>query len=447
MASPRLKKTSVNPPHQIFGYNNDDDARTAVRATRFVSTRRQSRPSYRSASSPSRLDGLEDSKPFSSAHERRTASLANDTVSSSQSSLKQTWIHGKSSAMMHSGLRNDRFIPGFSPKLDKERSMKPKGNIRSHLKRSNHNDSASINLDRSTLENEGLGIYTNLERDRRYGDIATSRRAGATSHNRSTSGTSQFSATTASSTLKPGLQYVHPMRRTPRPYTPPISQSYQNSVVESEQSTDVGQFSADLDDAASSNRDVFAQPSEPQPYRIHPSSFTNISSSVLSNHARESYEAPSPLSRSSLDFTFRSRTRTNTDPSARAAAVEAARQAFEDKEAAKQRKLDKQNMKAQDRELRRQEKKEHQFSLSTATSSLGRRSHEKRNSSEGRCSGRKPMSEKRDNATGDYAFTHNNPSRTFESPKSAWVLFITWLRTKLFKMSRKLSMKKKKKKT
>ncbi|EDN07859.1 predicted protein [Histoplasma mississippiense (nom. inval.)] len=325
---------------------------------------------------------------------------------------------------MHSGLRNDRFIPGFSPKLDKERSMKPKGNVRSHLKRSNHNDSASINLDRSTLENEGLGIYTNLERDRRYGDIATSRRAGTTSHNRSTSGTSQFSATTASSTLKPGLQYVHPMRQTPH----------------------IGQFSADLDDAASSNRDVFAQPSEPQPYRIHPSSFTNISSSVLSNHARESYEAPSPLSRSSLDFTFRSRTRTNTDPSARAAAVEAARQAFEDKEAAKQRKLDKQNMKAQDRELRRQEKKEHQFSLSTATSSLGRRSHEKRNSSEGRYSGRKPMSEKRDNATGDYAFTHNNPSRTFESPKSAWVLFITWLRTKLFKMSRKLSMKKKKKK-
>ncbi|PGH31194.1 hypothetical protein GX50_06026 [[Emmonsia] crescens] len=447
MASPKLKKTSVNPHHQHFGYK-DDDARAAVRATRFVSSRRPNRSSPRSASSPSRLDGLEDSQPFSSVHDRRTASLANDTVLPSQSSSKQTWIHNNSPTMTHRGPRNDRFIPGFAPKLDKERSIRHKGNIRSHLKRSTQNDSTSIDLDRSAVENEGLGIYTNLERDRRYGDVAVSRRTGAASHNRSTSGTSQFSAATSSTIYKPGSQYVHPMRQTPRPFTPPISQSYQNSVLGSEHSADAGKFSTDLDDATSANPEIFAQTAsasntEAQPYQVHTSSLTNISSSMLPAHTRESYETPSPLSRSSLDFAFRSRARTNTDPAARAAAVQAARQAFEDKEAAKMRKLEKQNMKAQDRELRRQEKKEHQLHpLPTTTSSLGRRSNENRNSSEGRCSGRKSLSEKPGNPTSSSAFTHSNPSRTFENPKSAWVLFITWLRTKLFKMGRKLSGKK-----
>ncbi|OAX84543.1 hypothetical protein ACJ72_01088 [Emergomyces africanus] len=431
MASPKLKKTSVNPPRQRFGYK-DDDARAAVRATRFVSSRRPpNRSSPRPANSPSRLDGLEDSLPFSS-------------------STNQTWIHNNSPTMSHRGPRNDRFIPGFAPKLDKERSIKHKGNnIRSHLKRSTHSDSTSIDLDRSAFDNEGLGIYTNLERDRRYGDVAASRRAGAASHNRSTSGTSQFSAATSSTIHKPGSQYVHPMRQTPRPFTPPISQSYQNSFLGSEHSTDAGKFNTELDDTASANPDIFVQTSavpstETQPYKVHTSSLTNISSSMLPNHNRESYETPSPLSRSSLDFAFRSRARTNTDPAARAAAVQAARQAFEDKEAAKVRKLEKQNMKAQDRELRRQEKKEHQLHPLPTTSSLGARSNENRNSSEGRCSGRKSLSEKPDTGTdGNNAFTHgSHPSRTFESPKSAWVLFITWLRTKLFKMGRKLSGKK-----
>ncbi|OJD17290.1 hypothetical protein AJ78_02624 [Emergomyces pasteurianus Ep9510] len=446
MASPKLKKTSVNPHHQHFGYK-DDDVRAAVRATRFVSSRRPNRSSPRSASSPSRLDGVEDSQPFSSAHDRRTTSLAHDTGLPWQSSSKQTWMHNNSPTMTHRGPRNDRFIPGFAPKLDKEKSVKHKGNIRSHLKRSNQNDSTSIDLDRSAFENEGLGIYTNLERDRRYGDVASSRRAGVASHNRSTSGTSQFSAATSSTIHKPGSQYVHPMRQTPRPFTPPISQSYQNSVLGSEHSTDAGKFSTDLDDAASANPDIFVQVSatqsaDTQPYKVNTSSVTNISSSILPIHTRDSYETPSPLSRSSLDFAFRSRARTNTDPAARAAAVQAARQAFEDKEAAKIRKLEKQNMKAQDRELRRQEKKEHQLHPLPTTSSLGTRSNENRNSSEGRCSGPKSLSEKPDNATSNDAYTHGNPSRTFESPKSTWVLFITWLRTKLFKIGRKLSGKK-----
>ncbi|KLJ08084.1 hypothetical protein EMPG_16473 [Blastomyces silverae] len=427
MAPPKLKKTSLSPPHQHFGYK-DDDARAAIRATRFVSAR-PNRSSPRSTSSPSRFDGSEDSQPFPSVHDKRSASLANNTILPSQPSSKQTWIHDNSTTMPFRGPRNDR-------------SIKQKGTIRSHLKRSNQNDSTSIDLDRSALENEGLGIYTNLDRDRRYADIAASRRTGRTSHNRSTSGTSQFSAATSSTTHKPGSQYVHPMRLTPRPYTPPISQSYQNSVLESEHSTDAGQFSTDLDDTTSVSRD-FAPKSETQPYQIHTTSFANISAPVLANHARGSYETPSPLSRNSLEFTFRSRTRTNTDPAARVAAVEAARQAFEDKEAAKQRKLEKQSMKAQDRDLRRQEKKEQQLnSLSTAVS-LRRRSNDKRNSCEGRGSGRKSMNEKRDNATSDYDYTHGNRSRTFESPKSAWVLFITWLRTKLLKMGRKLSVKKK----
>ena len=97
--------------------------------------------------------------------------------------------------------------------------------------------STSIDLSRSSTEQEGLGIYLNLDRDRRPSDSLTGvpfRRTPSGLHNRSTSGTSQFSTGTTSSGSRRGSQYVHPLRPTPRAYTPPLSQSYQTSGNESE---------------------------------------------------------------------------------------------------------------------------------------------------------------------------------------------------------------------
>ncbi|PGH11719.1 hypothetical protein AJ79_04742 [Helicocarpus griseus UAMH5409] len=441
MASPKLKKTSVSHHHPHPGHNHDD-VRAAVRATKFVSSRRRNRSSPRSSSSPSRFDGLEDSPPFSSVHDRRSASLAHDSALPTQSTSKQTWINNSpdsSDMASYRGMGNGRSFSGYPSRTEKEKSIKHKANIRSHLKRSTNGGSTSIDLDRSALENEGLGIYTNLERDRRYADNSLSRRGASTSHNRSTSGTSQYSGVTSNSLHKPGSQYVHPMRQTPRPYTPPIAHSYQNSVMGSEHSADAGKFSTDLDDVTSIHRELFVPISsgpsaETKPYQIQTSSMTNVTIPSSLNHTRESYETVSPLSRSSLDFAFRSRVRTNTDPAARVAAVQAARQAFEDKEAAKNRKLEKQSMKAYDRQLRRQEKKEQPLSTSSSQDAAPT---EKRTSFGG---GRRPLNEKSAKSSSEYS--HNNISRSFESPKSAWVLFITWLRTKLFKMGRKLKRKK-----
>ncbi|KAK2800655.1 hypothetical protein FQN49_008927, partial [Arthroderma sp. PD_2] len=62
-----------------------------------------------------------------------------------------------------------------------------------------------------------------------------------------------------------------------------------------------------------------------------------------------------PISRNSIEFGLRSKSRrpSAVDPAARAIAVQAARQAFEDKEAAKNRKQDEQTSKAHDKEQRR----------------------------------------------------------------------------------------------
>ncbi|KAK2745203.1 hypothetical protein FQN55_006328 [Onygenales sp. PD_40] len=444
MASPKLKKTSVNP--NFYGVN--DDARAAVRATRFASQSRPRHTSPRSSSSPSRLTTLKGSPPITALdgiYEKRSASIATtETPSPTYSAPKQPWTHS-SKDMQHKAGRKDLFVSGYQmgiSKPEKEKSSKNKAHIRTHLKRSTQSN--SIDLDRSALENEGLGIYTNLERDRRYGDNATSRRNGSGSHHRSTSGTSQFSSATSASLHKPGGQYVHPKRQTPRPYTPPISHSYQNSVIGSEYS-DAGKFSTELNDATSVHQDLFppaslgSNPETRHPYLIQSSSLTNIPSSASHNHTLESVsilETVSPISRSSLDFSFRSRTRTNTDPPDRVAAVQAARQAFEDKEAAKARKLEKQNMKAQDRQLRRMERKEPHVGSKSSSPEAGL--NEKTSPQEGTRFGRRSFNEKSDSDSPRASTNKRKPSHTIENPKSAWVLFITWLRTKLFKIGRKL---------
>jgi hypothetical protein len=126
---------------------------------------------------------------------------------------------------------------------------------------------------------------------------------------------------------------------------------------------------------------------------------------------------------------------------ARAAAVQAARQAFEDKEAAKTRKLEQQTIKAQDKQSRRKEKREQQHPgklKSRSEHSLSEtRANEKRPPLEGPEYGRIPLAE---NTYGHSrgASSRGKPSRGIASPKSAWVLFLTWLRTKIFKLGKKI---------
>lgn len=110
----------------------------------------------------------------------------------------------------------------------------PKASIKSKVKikplllrKLSSNDENAIDLSRSAAENEGLGIYNPIElggEGRTSADASVARRGY---HHQSNS---QLSTNTTSSTHRYGTQYVHPMRQTPRPYTPPVVTFFQPSA-------------------------------------------------------------------------------------------------------------------------------------------------------------------------------------------------------------------------
>lgn len=342
----------------------------------------------------------------------------------------------------------DDFADGLGQRSHKPKHPLPKVHIKPMLRKMSRDDATqSIDLSRSSTEQEGLGIILNLERDRRPSDSmasATYHRSTSGMHHRSTSGTSQFSTATGSSGGKPGSQYVHPMRPTPRVYTPPLSQSYQTSVSESDSPDDGSpETQAKILSGTEPHRTVRAS-STPMPrlsLQIDDDSFTRLPSVSQTNvSGRPSFgysrdngstvDTASPISRPSLDFVFRSRTRTSTDPVSRAATIQAARQAFEEKEAAKTRRLEKQQLKAQERQTRRLTKRNSPEGQSTPAVQSRENISEKKTEKPGS----PPKEPKRPELKAD-----PKPSASFKSQtKSTWVLFMTWLRTRVFKFRRRL---------
>ncbi|KAJ5355770.1 hypothetical protein N7517_010379 [Penicillium concentricum] len=309
----------------------------------------------------------------------------------------------------------------------KSKSIKPKVHIKPILRKLSRDDppSTSIDLSRSSTDQEGLGIYMNFERERpRSGSLTgvTFKRTPSGLHNRSTSGTSQFSNGSGSTASKPGSQYVHPMRQTPRAYTPPLGQSYEESSHDSDELAE----SPESEPASIPETRTSSGPALPRlSLQIQDDSFTrlpgisqtNVTSRPSFGYSRETDGTASPMSRTSLDFVFRSRTRTSTDPISRAATVQAARQAFEDKEAAKNRRLEKQQIKAEERGSRRRLKRHMSEDPESPVQS------------------REEISEKPQRSV----HVTQEPSASWKSQsKSTWVLFMTWLRTRVFKLRRKI---------
>src|SRR5436190_19053340 len=103
-------------------------------------------------------------------------------------------------------------------------SSKPTSKIKPVLRKLTQSEKNSLDLNRPAIE-QGFGISSD------YGtpsysalDVSfQSTRRGY--HNRSASGTSQFSTNTAGSGHRNG-SFVHPFQQTPRPYTPPLAASY-----------------------------------------------------------------------------------------------------------------------------------------------------------------------------------------------------------------------------
>lgn len=372
---------------------------------------------------------------------KERGSIRSTRITPTMTSSEPPWNFDSTHLMSVSSLNESS--DGLDYRAQKSKAVKPKVHIKPMLRKMSRDDapSTSIDLSRSSTEQEGLGIYMNFDLDRRRSESLTGgtyRRTTSGLHHRSTSGTSQFSTATGSSGSKRGSQYVYPMRPTPRAYTPPLSQSYQTSGNDSDEQED-GSPEAEVrilpgSEPHESARAASASAPRP-PLQIEDDSFTqlpsisqtNVASRPSLGYSRDTgstLDTASSISRSSLDFVFRSRTRTSTDPLSRAATIQAARQAFEEKEAAKARRFERQQTKAEERQTRRRVKRTHTEDQGSPVA----HSHDEISEKP-----KKIQPPKRPE------LHDRQPSASWKSQsKSTWVLFMTWLRTRVFKIRRKL---------
>ncbi|KAL8995387.1 MAG: hypothetical protein Q9169_004864 [Polycauliona sp. 2 TL-2023] len=260
---------------------------------------------------------------------------------------------------------------------------KTKIKIKPLLRKLSHPDQNTIDLSKSVAENEGLGIYTSSE-------VGDSRKAssemgygGRSYHNRNTSGNSHMS-TTISSHHKHSAQYVHPMRQTPLPYTPPIVGSFANSLESgtSNGAPPVVPHELMHSDPLSRPHNTVATPYAPLPSprrahypplhirtgsapRLASTSQTNLPgtpSSLRKQTTDNNAGVPAmpPSTRTSFDsmFRFRSRANTNEDPVVRAAQVAVLRKEFDERERAKDEVRREQEAKKASREAKKQAKRD-----------------------------------------------------------------------------------------
>lgn len=302
----------------------------------------------------------------------------------------------------------------------------------------------SIDLPRSSLEEEGLKITTNSRRGDCRGEshTTTGAKRSVSLHTQSISGTPCFSTASSPGMDNSDLRCVQSARQLPSAHTPQLSQSCQTPLVEEERfegrvSTEPGRSTRTECDPLRSSLRGFPTQTARHSLQMHDSSFTRMPSVSQTNligrtsfgYSRDnssSLEAASPVSRSSLDFVFRSKTRTSMDPMSRAATIQAARQAFEEKEAAKARKLEEQQLRAEEKQMKRKGKQDWRTSFKIAN---------KQGPKNG-LSEKSIATEELDSPT-DVPQRKSNPSSWRSGSKTTWMLFLTWLRTRIFKIRRK----------
>ena len=351
-------------------------------------------------------------------------------------------------------------------------TAKAKTRMKPLFRKRNADAADSLDLGRSVTEDDGLGIYGGAVRTGARSIIDVSAgpafRKGS-AHHRSTSGASQFSTATAGSASRP---YVHPMRQTPRPFTPPIAPSYATSTFGSDLSAD-GPAGAAVDEemVRRAMRDASTCPvspysssyvSSPPPLRLHTGGSASHlpfdSRSILggtpsSFRPRTGTLTPtgttSPTSRTSSDMAFRPRRPTDVDAASRAASIQAARDAFTEREAAKA--------------AREEHRRQRQLQKQAKRGGQRRAKVERKKAGAGRTSSTDQIqpSEKDDGFIPmppfDMTLPVANPPDSSHHPvdvspapslgshhhstptmKTIWIHFITWLRTRLYRFRRKI---------
>lgn len=279
---------------------------------------------------------------------------------------------------------------------------------------------------------------------------------------------------------------MHPFQQTPRPYTPPLAASYQNSLRESEHSPSPALTEDDEPANAlhpfrsasnlsnhrnptsttSTTSPVVSSSLSQQPLRIQtkqPSSSRQLATSHtnLSLHTHDltsPSETPtmiSPVSaiRTSMDKGFRIRSRSEVDSRSRTETIQEARRKFQEKELAKEEKAAREEIRAL--EKRNQKEARVQIERGHRRSSASDAARRKRSKSD------LTMTEKGDSflvgreydsvmvqtppAFGEFAGEGNMGARqregalkeTKKKTHSAWTKLMMWLRTRFIRMGSK----------
>jgi hypothetical protein len=217
-------------------------------------------------------------------------------------------------------------------------SVKPH-HIRSRLPREERS-STSIDLSRSSVELEGLGIYTNLERDSRLSQPRNS----VSSYPRS------ITEIASNTTNRIGQTYIHPRRQLPTSLTPSLSESQRCSIDEGYFSPSNGSlpgFDTAQTPVLDEDSPSFRELKTTRTFSVDLSHNSNKGMTIQ----RANTDAASNLHGGS--WKRLSRRQPLPDSTARAAAIHAARIAFEEKEANKGKKVEVLRKKAPERESRR----------------------------------------------------------------------------------------------
>lgn len=321
-----------------------------------------------------------------------------------------------------------------------------------HIRKASRDErsSTSIDLSRSSIELEGLGIYTNLERDMRF----QQNRHSVSNLHRSISEISP-----SPSTSRLGQTYVHPRRQLPTPSSPlgmPQRHSVDGGYFSTVNRSLTGITSATLsipdDEHEDNDSNSFDEADTPTTTSLE----LRRSTPIILQRA----QTDTALSRASSwkESEFLS----STELTSHAAAVRAARVAFAQKEASKARKLEEQQKKkTEQRDERRHHRSVSHVVKTVPITTAGNEERHRRTISEAyvhsnRNGHQHPRESyidlEEDMAPDQITSMPSLPGRT-TTPSSAlgppklpaatkhnWNKFLTWGKTRYYKAKRKVSV-------
>ncbi|KAI0996268.1 hypothetical protein K3495_g11912 [Podosphaera aphanis] len=280
-------------------------------------------------------------------------------------------------------------------------------------------------------------------------------------HNRSTSGTSQFSIATAGSGQRTG-SFVHPFQQMPRPHTPPITVVYQDPARSTESPINVSDdeseirthhyYHSSIPKSHRSHSLAAASPSIIPPPLIHTKhslshiavagSYSSLQNQIKCNEISSISDSISQSSvGTSMEKGFRLRSRSEVITRSRAQSIQEARRKFLEKEIAEDEKAAREEIK---RLQKRQQKEAIKIDRFQRQSSVSDPSRSRRSISDLKHHVEDDDSTIQADDAGQLQQpfipehipeSRNNVSNAKQRTYSAWTKFVIWLRIRLMRTS------------